>query len=314
MDINTLNELLNFISADFRAVDKLPVSGQREVYRAIQTSTQLKCILKVCEQMPVRVARIQREIRILTSLESDYFPRFLFQTFVTESILGDFFDNFDIRIDEQRLRIEQLRAMQIQPFLLTVEQFIEHVSWVHCLPEFRNEKRLVELLIHLFQALSLLWQAKIVHRDLKPENILIREDYKPVIIDLGIAKSFRAGTMDLTHPLFGAPCTPRYAAPEQLMHNRTEITYKTDQFAIGVIAFVILTDRFPYGDEFEIGIERVVENMVQGRMEKIQNYNNEVGDELVNLIEKLLQSMPYKRYRNFETISERLLSIRGSIA
>ena len=54
--------------------------------------------------------------------------------------------------------------------------------------------------------------------------------------------------------------------------------------------------------------------MVQGRMAKIQDYNNEVGDELVNFIEKLLQVMPYKRYRTFKTISERLLTIRESIA
>ena len=314
MDTKTLNEILEFIEADYTAGDKLPVSSQREVFQAIQTSTQSQCILKVCEHIPVRVSRIQREIRILTSLDSDYFPRFHFQTFVTESILGDFFDNFNLRVDEQRQRFEQLLVMQIRPFLLTVEEFIEHLDWDHCTPELRDEKRLVELLIHLFKALSLLWQGKIVHRDLKPENILIRGDYKPVIIDLGIAKSFRPGTAELTHPLFGTPCTPRYAAPEQLINNKTEITYKTDQFAIGVIAFFVLTGRFPYGDECEIGVATVVENMMQERMERIQSYNDELGAELVNFIERLLQVKPYKRYRTIKTIMEQLIAIRESLA
>ena len=53
---------------------------------------------------------------------------------------------------------------------------VTHLDWDHCAPELRDERRLLELLIHLFQALSLLWREKIVHRDLKPENILIRGD------------------------------------------------------------------------------------------------------------------------------------------
>jgi len=143
---------------------------------------------------------------------------------------------------------------------------------------------------------------------------LVKEDLRPVIIDLGIAKSFRDGTMDLTHYAFQTPCTPRYAAPEQLTNSKTEITYKTDQFSVGVIAYTILAGRFPYGDELEIGVERVVGNLVAGRVEDLKKYNDTINDKLASLIHKLIQVKPYKRFRNADTILQKLYEIKGAVA
>jgi len=312
MDVNTINEILDFLEIDFRVSEKLPCSGQREVFLAEQISTSQKCILKICSYVPVRVARIQREIRILKNLDSDYFPDFLYQSFITDQMLEDFYDNFDPRSNKQR--VEKLRSMRLKAFLLTVEEYIEHISWADCIGELKKEQNLVNFLIHIFKALSLLWSLKIVHRDLKPENILVKEDLRPVIIDLGIAKSFRDGTMDLTHYAFQTPCTPRYAAPEQLTNSKTEITYKTDQFSVGVIAYTILAGHFPYGDELEIGVERVVGNLVAGRVEDLKKYNDTINDKLASLIHKLIQVKPYKRFRNADTILQKLYEIKGAVA
>lgn len=160
----------------------------------------------------------------------------------------------------------------------------------------------------------MLWQKKIVHRDLKPDNILLRKNLLPVIIDLGIAKSFRDGTQNLTHYLFDTPCTYQYAALEQLRNSKTEITYKTDQFAIGVIAFQILTDKFPYGVVKEEGVEKIVDNLLSERSESILNNNKFANVNLVKFIEKLLQAKPYKRFRNVEIILMKLQEIRGELA
>ncbi|TSA13509.1 MAG: hypothetical protein D4R73_00690 [Deltaproteobacteria bacterium] len=312
MDVNTINEISKFLEIDFRASEKLPCSGQREVFLAEQISAAQKCIVKICSYVPVRVARIQREIRILKNLDSDYFPDLLYQSFITDQMLEDFYDNFDPRSNRQR--VEELKSMRLKAFLLTVEEYIEHISWDDCILELKKEQTLVDFLIHIFKALSLLWTIKIVHRDLKPENILIRGDLSPVIIDLGIAKSFREGTMDLTHYAFRTPCTPRYAAPEQLTNSKTEITYKTDQFSVGVIAYAILTNRFPYGDEREVGVEQVVDNLMTERVEDIQIFNENISDGMASLIHKLIQVKPYRRFRNAETIIQQLLEIRNTAA
>lgn len=311
MDAKTLNEILQFIEADFRAIEKLPASGQRVVFTADQISTSRKFILKLNRIIPVHVARIQREIRVLESLDSVYFPKFYYQTFVTDNILEDFYDNFDPRNQEQKQRVEAFRAMCIKPFLITVEEFIEHVPWENKVEELKNERQMVAFFKHIFTALTLLWDKKIVHRDLKPDNILLKEDLLPVVIDLGIAKSFRPGTQEFT--IFQTPCTPRYAAPEQLTNSKTEITYKTDQFSVGVIAFYILTGRFPYGDVYQIQ-EQILENFSQGHMENIHDYNDSVSDSLVNFINKLLQVHPYKRFRQQgDAILQRLDEIGESL-
>ena len=310
MDAATLNEILSFIEADFRAVDKLPATGQRVVFHGSKISTGDNAIIKLCPINPINVGRIQREIRVLGTFDSEYFPKLFHQTFITDSILLDFYDSFDTRQEEQKQRLGALQAMRIKPFLFTAEAYIDHILWEDCIEDLKRELTLVDFLIHLFQALSLLWGAQIAHRDLKPDNILLRTDLQPVIIDLGIAKSFRPGTQEFT--VFQTPCTPRYAAPEQLTNTKTDITYKTDQFAVGVIAYYILTGQFPYGDVCEIEAQ-ILQNFSQGNLGNIRNYNDSVSEQLVQFIEKLLQVHPYKRFRNIETILQRLNEIRKSI-
>ncbi len=310
MDVATLNEIFTFIEADFRAIEKFPASGQRVVFQGYQVSTGTNCIIKLCAINPINVGRIQREIRILGGLNSKYFPKLFHQTFITDSILLDFYDSFDTRQEEQRQRLGALQALQIKSFLLTAEEYIDHILWEDCIEDLKKELNLVDFLDHLFQALSLLWGAQIAHRDLKPDNILLRADLKPVIIDLGIAKSFRPGTQEFT--VFQTPCTPRYAAPEQLTNTKTDISYKTDQFAVGVIAFYILTGRFPYGDVCEIEAQ-ILENFSQGNLGNIRDYSDSINDQLAGFIEKLLQVHPYRRFRSVATILQKLNEIRESI-
>ncbi len=107
------------------------------------------------------------------------------------------------------------------------------------------------------QALDALAEAHrrgIVHRDLKPSNIFVcddrRLDDKPTIkvLDFGIAKAFK-GDWDsamfarLTDTGFVAG-TPEYMAPEQAS-DRPDITPALDVYAMGCIAFKMLTGREP---------------------------------------------------------------------
>jgi serine/threonine-protein kinase len=106
-----------------------------------------------------------------------------------------------------------------------------------------------EVVLHLRQvarALDKAHQKGIVHRDLKPANLYIakREDGSPLlkILDFGIAKLTDDATQELTvaGQVFG---TPWYMAPEQARGDLGKVGPATDLWALGLIAFQLLTGR-----------------------------------------------------------------------
>jgi serine/threonine-protein kinase len=100
----------------------------------------------------------------------------------------------------------------------------------------------------------------IVHRDLKPENVILRastaddglDDVK--IVDFGLAKVFgdRAQQVTDTGCFVG---TPHYMAPEQLVP--ATVDWRCDVYALGLLAFVLLTGRLPVDGESALEVMRL---------------------------------------------------------
>jgi serine/threonine protein kinase len=211
MKTETLERILAFAELPYTVHDLLRCSGQRTVYLGTNTDTDAPIVLKICNYAEIRVARIQREIKILQGFDTHYFPKVEKHAYITKETLRYFFDSFDPR-DDGAL-IAELQAEGLRPFFLTVEEYIEHQAWADIQDVLKQEAVLVAFMTDVFRALRMLWKAKIVHRDLKPDNILVRPDMTPTLIDLGIAKSFSEGTLNLTAFGFRSPCTPEYASP-----------------------------------------------------------------------------------------------------
>jgi serine/threonine protein kinase/TolB-like protein len=87
----------------------------------------------------------------------------------------------------------------------------------------------------------------IVHRDIKPSNILVTSRRVPKLLDFGVA-ALRAET---SAQMQGAPegeptgMTLGYAAPEQVRGETA--TAATDVYALGILLYVLITDRHPHG-------------------------------------------------------------------
>jgi eukaryotic-like serine/threonine-protein kinase len=95
------------------------------------------------------------------------------------------------------------------------------------------------------RALAKAHEAGIIHRDLKPENLFLtrREDGSPLvkILDFGIAKIVAEGsTLTQSGGILG---TPAYMAPEQTDSRGPPVTKRADLYALGLIAFKLLTGR-----------------------------------------------------------------------
>src|SRR6202161_3413750 len=80
----------------------------------------------------------------------------------------------------------------------------------------------------------------IIHRDLKPQNIMMNKRGDVVIMDFGLAA--------IADQLSGAEVrngTPAYMAPEQL--KGSEVTGKSDIYALGLVLYELFTGKRPYG-------------------------------------------------------------------
>jgi hypothetical protein len=91
----------------------------------------------------------------------------------------------------------------------------------------------------------------IVHRDVKPANILVKgdpaKDGEVKVVDFGVAQ-LAAGQYTLTsltrsHLVLG---TINYMSPEQRI-DASKIDHRADVYALGVVAYELLTGRLPIG-------------------------------------------------------------------
>jgi serine/threonine protein kinase len=104
-----------------------------------------------------------------------------------------------------------------------------------------------QVLAGIAEAVDAAHRMGVLHRDLKPENVLVSDDERAVkVLDFGVAKLMDAETAGQTLTLDGQPIgTPAYMAPEQLVGGA--VTTRTDVFALGVMAYEMVSGQTPFG-------------------------------------------------------------------
>jgi serine/threonine-protein kinase len=111
-----------------------------------------------------------------------------------------------------------------------------------------SPERTAAIVGQIAAALSAAHAGAVVHRDLKPQNVLITKvreagaDFVKVV-DFGISKVKTAATLTDDSKMLG---TPQYMAPEQARARPDDVDGRTDQFALAVMAYEMLTGRKPF--------------------------------------------------------------------
>ena len=110
----------------------------------------------------------------------------------------------------------------------------------------RDRRRLSDLVGRMFDAYAILHRAGVLHGDVHPGNCLVRDDGRIVILDFGNARTIGAGAaVDSARVGIAQFHDPEMA--EALLSGRLPpaATPASEQFALGVLAYLLLTGLHP---------------------------------------------------------------------
>src|SRR5580704_18692959 len=115
-------------------------------------------------------------------------------------------------------------------------------------------RRAAAFISQVASALDAAHAAGLVHRDVKPGNILVDArrggPEHAYLTYFGIARAMlSAGTLTVAGQFLG---TPEYAAPEQI--NGQPVDGRADQYALGCVAFEMLSGTVPFKRELPIAV------------------------------------------------------------
>jgi serine/threonine-protein kinase len=109
----------------------------------------------------------------------------------------------------------------------------------------------ITMLCDVCDALAYAHERGIVHRDVKPDNVLVTGRHA-MVTDFGVAKAMTESARDAktltTHGIVMG--TPAYMAPEQIAAD-PHVDHRADIYAVGVLAFELLTGEPPFGGEVQ---------------------------------------------------------------
>ncbi len=132
----------------------------------------------------------------------------------------------------------------------------------------------------------------VVHRDIKPGNILIDDEGWCVVTDFGIAKVAENEGLTTSGMMVG---TPAYMSPEQCLSNN--ISGASDQYALGVVAYEMLTGRLPFPGT---SMMSVMYAHVHVPVPAIEELRAECPPELAGAVMRMLAKEPADRWPSIE--------------
>jgi serine/threonine protein kinase len=208
----------------YKIVSPLGAGGMGEVYRAADTKLDRQVALKVLPeamgQDPERVARFEREAKVLASLNHLHIA----------AIYG-----FEEAAGKQFLILELVEGPTLEDRLQAGPLMVDES---------------LDIARQIAEALEAAHEKNVIHRDLKPANVKITPDGTVKVLDFGLAKALTEEsteedrgtsptiTRDFTQPgvILG---TAAYMSPEQARGRAVD--KRTDIWSFGCVLYECLT-------------------------------------------------------------------------
>lgn len=250
-----------------------------EVYRATDTKLGRDVALKVLPegmaQDPERLARFQREARVVAALNHPH----IVTIFSVEEAEGL---NF--------LTMELVQGQSLDRLIPAGGLPVEHI---------------IEIGGALADALAAAHEKGIVHRDLKPANVMVTNEGRVKVLDFGLAKDVRlTGPDDATRTSLGSTQagvvmgTPAYMSPEQI--SGRPLDHRTDIFSLGVVLHEMATGRQPFEGNSSA---ELISAILRDTPAPVTDSRPELPGDLTRIVRRCLEKDPRHRVQTARDVA-----------
>lgn len=252
---------------DYRIVRQIHASGRSHVFQAVDESSQIPVVIKT----PSMDLRDDRQY---------------LEQFAAEEWIGQRINNPHV--------VRPFAPERPRSCVYLVTEFVDGRTlkqWMldHPAPELETVRALIE---QIGRGLRAFHRLEMVHQDLKPENILVDAEGRVTLIDFGATRV--AGLQEMTDGNDGG--FPRgaalYSAPENFLGEPG--SWRADQFALGVIAYQLLTGRLPYAAE----VPRIRTRSQQRRLtyQSARPFRDDIPVWVDDALARAVHPDPHRRY------------------
>ena len=221
------------------------------------------------------------------------------------------------RLRDRLFREAQSAGILSHPNIVTIYDILEEDGLAYIFMECVNGRpldeilrsvelpanhQLIELLAQTGSALDYAHKRGIIHRDVKPANVMVHEESIAKVCDFGIAK-ITSQSMTQTGVIMG---TPSYMSPEMIKGET--LTGASDQFALAIMAYEILTGRKPFTADY---LPTLFFKVCSDEPPSIHEANPTLGPLVDRAVRKALAKKPEDRYTTcveFITVLQRALA------
>lgn len=163
-------------------------------------------------------------------------------------------------------------------------------------------KQTLIITLQLAKALDYAHKTGIVHRDVKPDNIIVMPDGESIkVADFGIAR-MNGSEEKLNTEVGSVLGTPRYMSPEQAKGD--PIDGRSDLFSVGSIMYEMLSGNKAFNAS---DMPHLMAQIANEQPESLKKTCPELPAGVIQIIQKLLQKSPDKRFQSGGKLAEALV-------